>query len=538
MSLANDGVFNFVNLDESPNLINAPQGDCKALVDIQASRRYRESGISGDGVEWYRIPINGIEQWINKDGPAAINRTTKVRAFDDVLVGRRNDIPTFGLVGGTNPDAEEKPLDDYTLDKYFQKMLIDRDPEENNDAFVRARVWFYDEEIDEYVLTQHGYISSYSPTDNTLLRNFWIYDVADLARDIPVGKGFDNPTIKKLINFVLNGTDDTGKAVGINNTTPFTVTNVVFPSSDQLASRTIKDIEFERLKSELFRGVDEQGELTDASAYAFDVFTSPKDTIKAVIRGLGGGEEEFSRNRNNMVDVLNAIGTLIDGVWYFEPSNGGVELHFRANWSKTDYGRTFQDQTQVDDTDKFTVTLKENTALVDIKPINTISVNGNSVARLPNGDREASGPTVLTGESFTSQYPHVKLRYDPFYEAAGNQELGPTDVRSDATDLETAERQAYEEFIAHVEETTEGRIELFGDPMPLPYDFIDAVPACRGQQVANRDPLPYSINDVHHKKYAGQQFVTELGVHAKVEGDPIDGDGSNFTIESEYRQAQ
>jgi len=218
MSIVNDDVLNFVNLDESPSLTNLPQSGCKAVVDIQASRRYRESSIrGGSGIDWYRIPINGIEQWINKDGPAAINRTTKVRGFNDVLVGRRNDIPTFGLVGGTNPDIEEKPLEDYTLDKYFQKMLINRDAKENNDAFVRARVWLYDSELDEYKLTQHGYISSYAPTDNTLLRNFWIYDVADLARDIPVGQVFEDPTINRLINFVLNGTDDTGKNVGITS---------------------------------------------------------------------------------------------------------------------------------------------------------------------------------------------------------------------------------------------------------------------------------------------------------------------------------
>ena len=524
MTLATENVINYTGEPSRGEETTDPtvSDDCEAVIDIQASDRYND-------IEWYRIPINGVEQWINKDGPAAINRTTKVTAFNDVLLGRDGDVPDSPL---TLTTGSEEGRDGgsllFTLDAYFRNMLLERNDEDNTTPFVRARVWLHDEEIDEFVLTQHGYVGGYGPTDNTLLRKFWIYDVADLLRDIPVGKKFEDPTVNKLISFVLDGEDQTGAAVGVENTTPFDVTAVVFPSRDELANRTPEYQQLEEI-SDRFSSLDNP--IDKLLGGASSLFKSVAERITKDIK-------KFTRNRDNIVDVFNLISTLIDGVWYFEPAENGVELHFRANWSSTDYGRTLQDQTQVDDPDKFTVRLKENTALSDIKPINTVAVNGQSVRTLPNGEQEASGPTVITGETFTESYPFAKLQYDPFYEAAGNQALGPTNVKSDATDLQTAERNAYEEFIAHVEETTEGRIELFGDPMPLPYDFIDAVPACLGQQVANREPIAYSINDVHHKKYAGEQFVTELGVHAKVEGNPVDGDGSNFTIESEYRQAQ
>lgn len=513
--------------------------DCGAFVEIGGTVSLGGETVTDnkDLVEerWLRIPIHGVEQWINKDGPASMNRTTKVVAFNEPTLDGEFQINTY---------LEEQldiPHDEITLDKYVNKTLgasqsiIDFQLSSGTfvEGFLRGRVYFYDSELDEYKLTQHGYVGSYGPTDNTLLRKFWIYDVADLARNIPVGQVFEDPTINRLINFVLNGTDDTGKNVGINNTTPFTVTKVVFPQRDELASRTLQEFDLKAISPTGAKSISEAS-LGDV----LDVLSSPVELFEGTIEFLTKDTKEFSRNRNNLVDVLNFIGSVIDGIWYFEPAVDGVELHIRANWSKTDYGRTFQDQTQVDEKDKFTVSVKENTALTDIKPINTISVNGNSVRALPNGDQEASGPTVLTGESFTESYPYVKLRYDPFYKAAGNQELGPTDVRSNATDLETVERQAYEEFVAHVEETTEGRIELFGDPMPLPYDFIDAIPACRGQQITDANPIPYSINDVHHQRYAGEPFTTELGVHAKVEGNPTDGDGSNFTVTKEYRQAQ
>jgi len=520
MSLDNDAVFSYIRSGGSAIPLNS--SDCKAFVDIEASSYLRDND---NAIDWYRLPLNGVELWINKDGPAAINRSAKITAFNNL---NREDVPAFPVV---DRNSVEDDVDLYSLDTYFDKMLFS-DTEQNNDGFVRGRVWLYDDTIEEYKLTHHGYVGSYGPTSNSLLRKFWIYDVADLARDIPVGKEFENATLSELIRFVLSGTDDAGKDVGIEKKTPFTVRNVVFPSEDELASRTLQQFDLETI----LEGATDRIPIAEIPSTLVERASDLLKAPQLLKEKFTEDTKKFTRNRNNLVDVLNFIAKLIDGVWHFEPVQNGIKLHLRANWSDTDYGREFIDQTQTEKENKFTVTVRENTALSDIKPINTVSVNGESVQTLPSGEKEASGPTVLTGETFTESYPHAKLRYDPFYEAAGGRELGPTDVRSDATDLETAEKQAYEEFIAHVEETTEGRIELFGDPMPLPYDFINAVPACLGQQVANREPIAYSINDVHHKRYAGEQFVTELGVHAKVEGSPVDGDGSNFTIESEYKQ--
>jgi len=58
--------------------------DCGAFVEIGGTADIFPllQPDTEDSVEerWLRIPIHGVEQWINKDGPASMNRTTKVVA--------------------------------------------------------------------------------------------------------------------------------------------------------------------------------------------------------------------------------------------------------------------------------------------------------------------------------------------------------------------------------------------------------------------------------------------------------------------------
>jgi len=518
MSLDNDGVLQWADSGEDLNLINVP--DCDILVDIEASEQLSEYDI-----RWHRIPIAGVEQWINKDGPAAINRTAKITAMNDVLVGQRKNIPTYSLVGEPNPDSEPKPLGEYTLDEYFNTMLLNRDSEANSDPFVRSRLWIYDDQIEEYKLTQHGYIGSYGPTDNSLTRKFWIYDPADILTDIPVGKTFENPTVGELISFVVNGTDDTGKNVGIENRTPFDVTSVEFPSSDQLNSRTAGELFEQQAQAE-----DEAttGFFNSAFELISDFISQPETRVAPTKPRT----KSFTRNRNNMIDVLNYISKLINGMWYFSPRQGGLALQLRSNTRGRNYGRTFKDQTQDVDDDSFSLDVIQNTALSDIKPINTVTVNGEKRSVIDVlGDEVLDSIDRING--LTETYPYAKVRYEPLYNAAGQKELGPTNVHSDATDIESAKFDAYSEFIEHIEETTEGRIEAFGDPLPEPYDSIESRPACNGNTASEAVPILYSINDVHHKRYAGEPYITEIGVHAQIENTE-----ENFTYEAEYRQAQ
>jgi len=545
MSLpVNDNIIDFIThaqaiksgqpqpeIHPNPDLI---PDDCDAFVEIGESIDFTDSGIKDLTTErWLRIPIHGIEQWTNKDGPAAINRTAKVIAFNDPAI---NTSPRYIYASDYLYGELDLPLNErITLDMYFDAVLgtsteiADFRFAENNEAFVegflRGRVYFYDNELDEYKLTHHGYVGSYGPTDNPLLRKFWIYDPADILTDIPVGKVFENPTIGDLISFVISDVDDTGKNVGIENRTPFNVTSVEFPSSDQLNSRTAGELFEQQAQAE-----DEAttGFFSNAFELISDFISQPETRVAPTKPRT----KSFTRNRNNMVDVLNYIAKLINGMWYFSPRQNGVALQLRSNTRGRNYGRTFKDQTQDLDNDSFSLDVIQNTALSDIKPINTVTVNGEKRSAIDVlGDEVLDSIDRLSG--LTETYPYAKVRYEPLYNAAGQKELGPTNVHSDATDIESAKFDAYSEFIEHIEETTEGRIEVFGDPLPEPYDSIESRPACNGNTASEAVPILYSINDVHHKRYAGEPYITEIGVHAQIENTE-----ENFTYEAEYRQAQ
>lgn len=507
--------------------------DCDAFVEIGESN----VGGASESLEdleferWLRIPIHGVEQWTNKDGPAAINRTSKVTTFNDPAL---DTSPRYIAANDYFYDTLGLPLNErITLDMYFDAVLGTStrvvDFQFSSGAFVegflRGRVYFYDDELDEYKLTHHGYVSSYGPTDNPLLRKFWIYDPADILTDIPVGKTFENPTVGDLISFVIDGVDDTGKNVGVENRTPFNVTSVEFPSSDQLNSRTAGELFEQQAQAE-----DEAttGFFSNAFELISDFISQPETRVAPTKPRT----KSFTRNRNNMIDVLNYIAKLINGMWYFSPRQDGLALQLRSNTRGRNYGRTFKDQTQDVDDDSFSLDVIQNTALSDIKPINTVTVNGEkrSVINVL-GDEVLDSIDRLSG--LTETYPYAKVRYEPLYNAAGQKELGPTNVHSDATDIESAKFDAYSEFIEHIEETTEGRIEIFGDPLPEPYDSIESRPACSGNAASEATPILYSINDVHHKRYAGEPYITEIGVHAQIENTE-----ENFTYEAEYRQAQ
>ncbi len=543
MSLpVNDNIIDFIthaqaiengqpqpDIHPNPELI--PEG-CDAFVEIGESIQLGAiQGLEDLVTErWLRIPIHGVEQWINKDAPAAINRTTKVTAFNDPAL---NTSPRYIAANDYFYDELGLPLNErITLDMYFDAVLGTStkvtDFQFSSGAlvegFLRGRVYFYDSELEEYKLTHHGYISSFGPTDNPLLRKFWIYDPADILTDIPVGKVFENPTVGELISFVINGVDDTGANVGIENRTPFDVTSVEFPSSDQLNSRTAGELFEQQAQAE-----DEAttGFFNSAFELISDFISQPETRVAPTKPRT----KSFTRNRNNMVDVLNYIAKLINGMWYFSPRQDGVALQLRSNIRGRNYGRTFKDQTQEVD-GGFSLDVIQNTALSDIKPINTLTVNGEKRYVIDVlGDEVLDSIERING--LTETYPYAKVRYEPLYKAAGQKELGPTNVHSDATDLDNAKFDAYSEFIEHIEETTEGRIEVFGDPLPEPYDSIESRPACNGNTASEAPPILYSINDVHHKRYAGEPYITEIGVHAQIENTE-----ENFTYESEYRQAQ
>jgi len=257
-----------------------------------------------------------------------------------------------------------------------------------------------------------------------------------------------------------------------------------------------------------------------------------------------------------MVDVYNYVAQLVDGEWYFEPTPTGVVLVFRTNVSETEYGSVFRDtsiqnrptdivepQTSITApeggdfvadqvasqqlggtgsavNDAYLVQTLENDALNDIQPINTVTVNSAGVVTQEPSDGVLS-QVLDVGQAETSRYHQVKLRYEPYYSRMGNNEAGPTNVNVDTYTIENTKRAAYNEFVSHIRDTTEGQVTLVADPFIKPRDYITTVPACAGDTVDSLLPIQYEVNDVTHSWHAGEPFTTDLGVHARINTDKL-----------------
>lgn len=533
MALPTGGVIDFTDCDSTSN-------EPKAVVDIETPSLFTDR-------DWIRIPLTSVEMWVNSNGPAMINRSAKITAINNfepspkdikyAFTEENTDVFGGGLFVS---DAQEEVTSlDFLLGQNIDAVSEEIAPNiEESDlqfggAFPLARVYFYDSQIDEYTISHFGYIGSYGPAESSIARKFWIYDTADLIRRIPVGKVFSKPTVGTLFDFIANGTDDTDNAVGVNNATPIPLNGISAPNKSQLTQRQLG---VPADDDGLFAGAVEDV-LQRAS---FGVFgNDTENNVK--------GRQSFVRNRNNMVDVYNTVARFLDAQWYFRPQDDGVVLEFRTNISSTNYSRLFTDTSLIDSEDQFTVETTENNALIDIKPINTIRVNGES-KYLSDEQREQQEETnrqftdgiveFIEGSGvntpFTSKYPSVKLRYEPLYKRAGNKELGPTNVDAPTSTIDETKRYVIDEFMKHLRETTEGSITLRGDPFVLPRDYIRTVPSCAGESV-DAIPITYEVNEVYHKRTSGEPYTTELGVHAAVNGN-IDSD--DWTVTGEYKQAQ
>jgi len=511
MSLPTAGVYDMTACGGLDNPNAQPNPDCEIVVDIETPESLDLVG------SWIRIPVTAFEQYTNGDGPALINNTAKITTLNDWL----ND-------GSVTMDswAEGTILNDNTTQPYF-----------------KSRIFVYDSQSDQWKTTHHGYVGSYGPSSTSVERKFWVYDVADLVRRIPVGLVLRDVTIQDLFEKIANGVDDTDNPIGVSNTTPFELTDIYVPDNDTIRAEKIDSF------------IDSQESLTERIG-SYRLFGPV--TFLLSVYGKDDIDKQFVRNRNNMVDLYNYVAQLVDGEWYFEPTPDGVVLVIRTNVSQREYGSVFRDtsiqnnptnivggttsvsgelsvdqsitnQSVSDVPDEYLIKTLNNDALNDIQPINTVTVNSAGVQTPLTTEDIRAGPLsdffVNIAETDqvkrTSQYYEVKLRYEPYYNRMANNEAGPTNVNVDTYTIENTKRAAYKEFVSHIRDTTEGTVTLVADPYIKPRDFITTVPACAGDTVDSLLPIQYEVNDVKHRWHAGEPFTTELGVHARINADKI-----------------
>jgi len=180
----------------------------------------------------------------------------------------------------------------------------------------------------------------------------------------------------------------------------------------------------------------------------------------------------------------------------------------------------------------------QNDALNDSKPINTIIATGSRRESSFIGELADTSEWIdnlrgdASGSTSTSEYPYIKLRYNPLYKRMNNREYGPTNVQFDTTSVSATKTKAKNEFKAHVSGGTEGRIIIRGNPFVDAGDTIKTLPACGGTLNQDVRPITYGINEVEHVAQVGKPYKTKIRVEPR-----IDPNGFEFIVD-EYRQAK
>lgn len=496
-----DSDFNVVDLTCKSD---DPPQEPEVLVDVW----------NGNG-EFVRIPVVQTELWVNKDGPADINRTAKVK-----FPGEWGGIDIQSFVDGFNGTE--------------------------GTSYDIARVWFYDETNENYQITHFGYIGGVGPASESGVFKFWVYDPADLLKGVPVTQSFGEPTIAQILAFATEGTDEAGDPVGLGNRTVF---EQVAPIQTHLAG--IQEVKLQKTDtSQLGKEVSmEDGEISVGPFSITDLIDDIFDYLLGteVTNSIIGGQKSFKRNRHNMVDVMNWFADRVGGKWHFEPTPSGpilwydnksqergndqlVRRTFVEKELTTEEGPQLEEDGDLDIEVFDTFTTIDNQALRDMKPFNTLRLYGESSRPTRytagiEGFSDAASSSAL-GEAF----PFVEVTYQPLLDRADGHRM-MKEVESDEKWLDSAREKAVKQFRQEVEEETEGNMKIKGEPYIVPYDYVLNVPVCeRIFTDVDAAQTRYEVNSVKHTRKAGERFTTELGVSLALRSEDIN-------VEAEYKPA-
>jgi len=501
-------------VDDSFEGFNAPELPSPDLDFSVKERAVTNPDVVVDikqGEDWVRLPVTRTELFINKDGPAHITRTAKV------------EFPAEW--GG------------HAISQYVNGFQA-QNQAETGDPYDECRIFFRDQYDEQWQIVHYGYVGGVGPVNDGAANGtfkFWCYDPADLMKGIQVSKSFGEPTIAQVMDFALNGTDENGREVGINQRSVF---ENVQPYLAGVAEVERQKADTRDLGGEAIEGGDIgfgvgpfQINLTDL---VDDIFSYLVGT--EVTDGILGGQKRFQLNRHNMVDLMDWFAAEVGGKWHFEPTPDGPIMFFDNTSSRGIEApdgdmarRVFVEEEIINEADidpaeasegagpsGFTdkevfapVDTLNNDALADIKPFNTLYLYGEATTYRERYNQRY-GSAGAAG-AYTEEYPYIKLVYEPLLDRAGGYEYSAPPVESDKIYLDQAKKQAIEEFRKHLAEESEGEINLKGEPHILPFDYLRTVPICNDTYPnANANAITYEVNAVKHVREAGDRYKTDV----------------------------
>lgn len=458
--------------------------------------------------EWIEIPTTEVEQWVEKGEAAEVQRTTKV---------------TFPTEWGDDTD---------TVKHNSPRQLIDGFEPTDAQPFMLGRVWWTDDNGND-VVSHLGWLGGIGAASQSGQSKFWLYDFAELLSSVPVGETFSSPTVRQASERIAEIT---------NNNTPIPVEDVriIEPETEEQLSRLasqVLDDELEGAVGPRIIGDDPQGPMFSVGVGEGETTVAENGTVITASEDAGQGlasitigtgadavsfgdmeEKSFVANHDTLHDMYTWLGENLGSKVHFEPGPTSVTMVVDIGPSR----RTFaQAEAALARGDDFRVNglvdVRQNTALYEMKPTNTLHLRGSTEKGVldPTQDFLESTADDLLGSVYNApaeKYPVVKVQVPALVEAAEGAELSPEVYESGASSLDAAEAEARRELTKLLEEPSEGEIRLDGAPYIMPYDRLDAFETCQDHIQFEQTPVTYEIESVKHTKSSSSTFETELRV--------------------------
>jgi len=413
-------------------------------------------------------------------------------------------------------------------------------------------------------LKHFGYVGGIGASTGSLEGKFWVYDPSDIMAGIPVDKPWTEPTYQEVLGYAktkieessvfsnislvdVTGNDvpsvklgETAETPSEGSTGPFQLaTDVIGFLSDLVAKELLKGQKtFKPNRHNLVDVMNWFADLTDArwwfeprlegtslvvdsgayksnaenGAYERRYFVDSKALKKwegiQQQRALDSITKTAEENgvqlykQTSDIDVTNALER--DELVNVSDNSVSINDAIPEDYLPPHNYETFTD-----------IDVLHNDALSDMKPLNTLEVFGET-RRVGLKDNNPYNNAASTG-TLAEEYPYVKVQYTPLLDRGNGYELSVNRIESDKTTISATEQEAKKQLRKHLEETTEGSLQLRGEPHIEPHDYIVTLPVCEDTYTnVDASPIEFEVNAVKHKRSATEQYTTTLGVSIQV----------------------
>ena len=356
----------------------------------------------------------------------------------------------------------------------------------------------------EWKLIHHGFISGVGGSGKQGRLRFWSHGFEELAQHIPFGHSFQNAD---------------PRAVARNTMINFQINTPVFVAEDSLILGPNSSREQVSMPDDPEMSIN-----PDAFYFDAEVPDSQLDSLQVEHREFLGGipivgdtvagffygdrdgyitPQEFLLERHTIVDALNWVCEVNNGIWYFEPLEHGTRLDIDFAGDNGELSRLEKSQ------DRGDIKIIKNTALQETAPINTVIA--------------------------TSDVAKVEIRATNLWDRAitfardvpqgGDAEIMARlahHIDIEAYSINETINKAKDRMRELTSKQGDGEIILYGDEDLQPHDIIAANYTCAEYIDDRFEELQWEIEEIHHLCEAGSMFKTRLYVSPKVLNEDIE----------------